>query len=56
MTNDILADNEKEIYHLSNLESSPLAQEDSCDGDSDVIEVDLCVTTWTVLESENTAK
>ena len=44
------------LYHLGNLESPSLAQEDVTDGDSNIGEVYLSVTTRTVLESENTAK
>ena len=44
------------VYHLSNLESPPLSQEDVTDRDSDICEVNLSVTTWTVLESENTTR
>ena len=48
--------NAKYLNHLGNLESPALAQEDVTDRHSDIGEVDLSVTTRTVLESENTAK
>ena len=48
--------NTMNFYHLGNFESPPLAQEDVTDRDSNISEVDLSVTTRTVLESENTAK